>query len=120
MGKIPKETVEEILENLVAILEENEEAQIQTLAERLDMEVDELMELLQDISDMGLLSVRDDTVVPTSKGEKLGLKMVRKHRLLERFLYDVLGLRQENVHDEACKLEHALSDDAEKALCRFL
>lgn len=46
--------------------------------------------------------------------------MMRKHRLLERFLYDVLGIDKGSVHDQACKLEHPLSDEAEEALCRFL
>jgi DtxR family Mn-dependent transcriptional regulator len=56
----------------------------------------------------------------TDKGFKTAEKIARKHRLLERFLHDVLRIRKEKVHPEADELEHALSDDAEESLCRFL
>jgi DtxR family Mn-dependent transcriptional regulator len=56
----------------------------------------------------------------TRKGFRVAEKVTRKHRLLERFLHDVLRIREDKVHSEACKMEHALSDEAEESLCRFL
>jgi DtxR family Mn-dependent transcriptional regulator len=56
----------------------------------------------------------------TSDGRRIAEKMARKHRLLERFLHDVLKIDNKKVHKEACEMEHALSDDAEESLCRFL
>lgn len=56
----------------------------------------------------------------TSKGFQTAEKMARKHRLLERFLHDVLRIKKDKVHLEADEMEHALSDDAEESLCRFL
>jgi DtxR family Mn-dependent transcriptional regulator len=56
----------------------------------------------------------------TEKGKKEAQKIIRKHRLLETFLSDVLHIRKDKVHVEACKLEHALSDETEESLCRFL
>jgi DtxR family Mn-dependent transcriptional regulator len=56
----------------------------------------------------------------TANGIRIAEKMARKHRLLERFLHDVLKINNQKVHNEACEMEHALSDDAEEALCRFL
>jgi DtxR family Mn-dependent transcriptional regulator len=56
----------------------------------------------------------------TRKGFQVADKVTRKHRLLERFLHDVLRIRGDKVHSEACKMEHALSDEAEESLCRFL
>jgi DtxR family transcriptional regulator, Mn-dependent transcriptional regulator len=56
----------------------------------------------------------------TQKGFDLAEKMTRKHRLLERFLYDVLKIKKDRVHHEACQMEHALSDDAERAMCQTL
>jgi DtxR family Mn-dependent transcriptional regulator len=47
-------------------------------------------------------------------------KVKRRHRLLEVFLSDVLHINRENVHDEACKMEHTLSDETECALCKLL
>src|SRR4030042_4090600 len=56
----------------------------------------------------------------TNKGFQIAEKITRKHRLLERFLHDVLRIRKDKIHVEACEMEHALSDDAEESLCRFL
>lgn len=56
----------------------------------------------------------------TRKGESTGAKMTRKHRLLETFLISLLNVRKDKAHEEACELEHHLSDEAEEALCRIL
>jgi DtxR family Mn-dependent transcriptional regulator len=56
----------------------------------------------------------------TSDGRRIAEKTARKHRLLERFLHDVLKIDNVKVHKEACEMEHSLSDDAEESLCRFL
>jgi DtxR family Mn-dependent transcriptional regulator len=56
----------------------------------------------------------------TNKGFRIAERTTRKHRLLERFLHDVLRIGKDKVHVEACEMEHALSDDAEESLCRFL
>lgn len=59
-------------------------------------------------------------VTLTEEGYKIASNITRKHRLLERFLHDVLKIKKEKVHDQACEMEHVLSDDAERALCHLL
>jgi DtxR family Mn-dependent transcriptional regulator len=56
----------------------------------------------------------------TEKGFQEAQKIARKHRLLEKFLSDVLHIRNDQVHTQACEMEHTLSDEAEESLCRFL
>lgn len=56
----------------------------------------------------------------TAEGFQAAEKITRKHRLLERFLHDVLRIGKDRVHVQACEMEHSLSDDAEESLCRFL
>jgi DtxR family Mn-dependent transcriptional regulator len=56
----------------------------------------------------------------TANGRRIAENTVRKHRLLERFLHDVLKVNKNEVHDQACGMEHSLSDDAAESLCRFL
>ena len=114
------EIVEEIMENVMDIIEEGSEPTMEALADRIGISPGELGPSLDDIRASGYLRKRTVRIIPTKKGMLLGKKMVRKHRLLERFLHDVLGFNKERVHDEACRLEHGLSDEAENALCRFL
>jgi DtxR family Mn-dependent transcriptional regulator len=59
-------------------------------------------------------------VTLTRQGFEIAEKMTRKHRLLERFLHDVLKIGKEKVHQEACAMEHTLSDETERALCQTL
>ena len=54
------------------------------------------------------------------KGFEIAEKVTRKHRLLEKFLQDVLRIGKNRVHVQACRMEHALSDEAEESLCRLL
>lgn len=56
----------------------------------------------------------------TEKGLKEAQKITRKHRLLESFLSNVLHIGKDKVHQEACQMEHTLSDEAEESLCRLL
>jgi len=56
----------------------------------------------------------------TSEGEARALSVVRRHRLLETFLSQTLDLGSEQLHDEAERLEHALSDDLEKSIAEYL
>jgi DtxR family Mn-dependent transcriptional regulator len=78
-------------------------------------------EMLKKLSENGYLnysSYHGSTL--TGKGVKEAQKITRKHRLLERFLSDVLHIQKEEVHTQACEMEHTLSDEAEESLCRFL
>jgi len=56
----------------------------------------------------------------TKKGLREGRRMVRKHRLLEVFLHEKLGVDKRKVHREACRMEHSLSDETEGKLIVFL
>jgi len=55
-------------------------------------------------------------VVLTEAGEQVALEVIRHHRLLEQYLAETLGLSIDLVHDEADRLEHALSEELESAI----
>nr|NIO68554.1 metal-dependent transcriptional regulator [Anaerolineae bacterium] len=59
-------------------------------------------------------------VTLTAEGQTQALRVIRRHRLWERFLADVLGLPWDRVHEEACQLEHATSALVEEKLAQFL
>jgi DtxR family Mn-dependent transcriptional regulator len=56
----------------------------------------------------------------TSSGERVALEVIRHHRLLELYLAETLGLHVDDVHDEADRLEHALSEELEARIDRAL
>jgi DtxR family Mn-dependent transcriptional regulator len=56
----------------------------------------------------------------TPEGKARATRVMRKHRLAERLLIDVIGLDWEKVHDEACRWEHVISEDVERRLVELL
>jgi DtxR family transcriptional regulator, Mn-dependent transcriptional regulator len=56
----------------------------------------------------------------TAEGRMRATRVMRKHRLAERLLIDVIGLDWEKVHDEACRWEHVISEDVERRLVDLL
>jgi DtxR family Mn-dependent transcriptional regulator len=63
------------------------------------------------LAESGLVAYEPRTGVRlTRAGEQLALRVLRRHRLIELFLVEILGLDWSEVHDEAEELEHALSD----------
>lgn len=69
----------------------------------------------------GLLLVADDRRIElTEPGRLAAMRVMRKHRLAERLLTDVIGLELEYVHDEACRWEHVMSERVERKILQLL
>lgn len=70
---------------------------------------------------LGLVVVSDDRHLEfTEEGRLLAIRVMRKHRLAERLLADVIGLEWEYVHEEACRWEHVMSEQVERKLLSIL
>lgn len=69
----------------------------------------------------GLLTLSDDRQIQLSvQGRTLATRVMRKHRLAERLLVDVIGLEWEHVHEEACRWEHVMSERVERKILALL
>lgn len=91
------------------------------LAERMKVSPPTVADMLRRLAENGLAkSNRRDGVTLTKKGQEMAETLVRRHRLWERFLTDVLGLDWGAVHEEACRLEHAMSPQVEERLAQIL
>ncbi len=116
-----KEVVEQYLKTILSLGEGNGTVKTNEIAKTLGLAPASVTESLQKLSDEGYVKYRAYKGVRlTSRGRSVACEVSRKHRLLERFLTDVLGLESSKVHKQACAMEHSLSDEAEIALCRML
>jgi len=114
-------STEEYLEALYNLTQDNKTAGTSEISKRLKIAPASVTEMLKKLSEDGLVNYSPyQGVTLTEKGMKIAAKMTRKHRLLERFLHDILKIDNNKVHDEACEMEHALSDETERALCLTL
>lgn len=91
------------------------------IAERLEQSGPTVSQTVARMERDGLLHVRTDRSLDlTERGRKLATAVMRKHRLAERLLTDVLGLDIHKVHDEACRWEHVMSEEVEKRMVTVL
>jgi DtxR family Mn-dependent transcriptional regulator len=115
------DTTEEYLETILAIEEEGVPPLRARLVERLGLSAAAVSETVNRLVALGYTELRDDrTIRLTDKGRRLATTVVRRHRLAERLLTDVIGLEWEKVHREAARWEHAISADVEKKLVELL
>lgn len=89
------------------------------IAERLQVSRPAVSEMVRRLEAEGLI-VNDGSITLTDAGLRLAKQVVRRHRLAERFLTDVLKLSWAEAHHEAGKWEHVMSDNVESAMNRML
>jgi diguanylate cyclase (GGDEF)-like protein len=113
--------IEEYLETLYSITRNSGAASTIEISRRLNVAPASVTEMLKKLDEKGYIKYSPyQGAVLTKTGLKFGEKMTRKHRLMERFLYDILKLGKERVHAQACEMEHTLNDETERALCKIL
>ncbi|MDV2988621.1 MAG: metal-dependent transcriptional regulator [Dehalogenimonas sp.] len=96
---------------------------IKTLEEKTSIGADEFRgrQTLAQLIEHGLVvSAGDGSLSLTEKGLPEARSVVRRHRLAERLLYDVLGTRDRVMHDKACKFEHLLDKGLDENICVLL
>lgn len=115
------ENVEEYLECLWELTQDGTPARTSDIAKRMDVSPASVTEMMQRLDSQGYISYeRYKGATLTEKGLRIGEAIKRKHRLLERFLVDVLGIEKERSHEEACRLEHMLSDESERRISEMM
>ncbi len=122
-GHSPQEfhpPVEEYLETMLGLDEEGVPIIQARIAERLGRSAPSVSEMLERLVEDGYVTREGRRLTLTGRGRALAEKVVRKHRLAERLLVDVIGLEWHKVHREAGRWEHVISDDVEARLVELL
>jgi DtxR family Mn-dependent transcriptional regulator len=117
-----QKSTQDYLKAIYSLSKNNKEiANTKDISQKLDVTPASVTEMLKKLAEEDYIKYspyHGSTL--TEKGLKEAQKVTRKHRLLESFLSTVLRIGNDKVHQEACQMEHALSDEAEESLCRFL
>jgi len=112
--------LEEYLEAVYELQEEGTPVIQARLAERLGHAPPSVSEMIGRLRGDGFLDNEGRALRLTPKGRRRAESVVRKHRLAERLLTDVIGLEWHKTHLEACRWEHVISDDVEARLVVLL
>ena len=115
------DATEEYLETILEIEEEGIIPIRARLVERLGLSAAAVSEQVNRLVDQGYAELLDDRSLRlTGPGRELAVSIVRRHRLAERLLVDVIGLEWEKAHKEADRWEHAISAEVEEKLVALL
>ena len=90
------------------------------VADRLGVSRPSVSEMIKRMETDGLIVIHGTKISLTSDGDVLAERVVRRHRIAERFLTDVLGLSWANANHEAGKWEHIINQEVESAMNRVL
>jgi DtxR family Mn-dependent transcriptional regulator len=111
---------EEYCETIFELREDDVDVIQARIAERLEVSRPAVSEMIRRMEGHGLVDLEGNAIRLTSDGSALAESVVRRHRLAERFLTDILGLSWADAHQEAGKWEHVISDPVEEAMVRVL
>ncbi len=112
--------VEEYLETIQSLTEEGTTVIQARIAQRLGRSAPSVSEMLDRLSADGYIHRSGRTIALTEEGRVLADSVIRKHRLAERLLVDVIGLPWHKAHLEAGRWEHVISDEVEQRLVELL
>jgi DtxR family Mn-dependent transcriptional regulator len=111
--------IEDYLKTIYELTRSNQRATTNQIAERIGVTPASVTNMIQKLAetDPPLLDYRKHRGVQlTSEGERMALEIIRHHRLLEMFLHETLGYSWDEVHEEADRLEHVISEEMEERI----
>ena len=115
------DTTEMYLKAIYELEEEGLNPMRVRIAERLEHSGPTVSQTVARMERDGLLRVKDDRLLEfTDEGRLTAVEVMRKHRLAERLLLEVIGLPWEKIHDEACRWEHVMSEEVERKLVELV
>lgn len=115
--------VEDYLKTIYQIQSEEGRATTKEIADRLEVTPASVTGMLKKLAATKPPLVfyrKHQGVVLSPEGEQVALEILRHHRLLEQFLHQILGYEWEDVHDEADRLEHVISEEFEERIAEAM
>lgn len=115
------ESVQDYLKAIYSLRYENERATTNALAARLNVTAASVTGMLKKLAELKLVlyePYQGATLTPA--GEKIALEVIRHHRLIELYLTEAMGYSWDQVHAEADRLEHAISEEFEDRISTLL
>lgn len=115
------QAVEDYLKAIYTLESEGDKATTTKIAEALDVSSASATNMVKRLSEMGLVDYQSYKGASlTDSGRKIALEIIRHHRLLELYLLEVMGYSWDEVHEEAEKLEHHISERFEDKIAKLL
>src|SRR5829696_1972933 len=119
MEQVLSVSIQDYLKNIYELTENGEIASTNALAKRLKISAPSVTGMIQKLASATPALVeyqKHQGVTLTNEGKRAALEVIRHHRLLEAWLVQTLGYSWDEVHEEAERLEHVISEDFERRI----
>lgn len=123
MAELLTQSIQDYLKHIYELNEDGLSASTTDLARRLNVAPASVTGMLQKLAAARpalVIYKKHQGVTLTKAGERAALEVIRHHRLLETYLVNALGYAWDEVHEEACRLEHVISEDFETRIASAL
>ena len=121
MRRVLSQSIEDYLKSIYILNSEGEGASTTNIAHMLSVASASVTNMIKKLDEMGLVEyISYKGVKLTKAGEKIALEILRHHRLLELYLKEIMGYSWADVHEEAEKLEHHISEQFEDRIAEIL
>jgi DtxR family transcriptional regulator, Mn-dependent transcriptional regulator len=118
---MPTQPIQDYVKAIYELHEQEERVTTTALARRMDVSAPSATAMIKRLAELGLARHEPyQGVALEPSGERVALEMIRHHRLVEQFLAEVLGVPWDEVHDEAERWEHVLSEGVEDRIDEVL
>jgi DtxR family Mn-dependent transcriptional regulator len=113
-------SLEDYLETIYLLVQEQGFARVKDVARARDVKAASVSIALRRLAEMDLVRYeRREYIALTPEGEKAGRRVFSRHRLLTRFFQEVLSMEAKAASEQACAMEHSLTDEAMDGMARF-
>ncbi|RLF11220.1 MAG: metal-dependent transcriptional regulator [Thermoprotei archaeon] len=114
-------SLEDYLEAVYILQVEKGEARMKDLAARLNVKASSANEAVEKLAERNLVKhERYGTITLTKEGEDLAKRIYNRHRILLKFLHEVLGVELDTAEEDSCALEHSISEETLNKLVKFI
>jgi DtxR family Mn-dependent transcriptional regulator len=123
MAEVLTQSIQDYLKYIYELSADGVPASTNDLAARLGVAAGSVTGMIQRLAGATpplILYKKHQGVTLTPEGERAALEVIRHHRLLETYLVQALGYSWDEVHEEACRLEHVISEDLEARIANIL
>ena len=115
------ESIQDYLKTIFTLRMNSDRVTTNAIAASLDVAAASVTGMLKKLAGMNLVEYeRYQGVRLTPAGEKIALEVIRHHRLIELYLTEAMGYSWDRVHDEAERMEHAISEEFEERMAQLL
>lgn len=115
------QTMEDYLEVMYNLEQDKKIVRVKDIAKKMKVRMPTVTNMVKNLAESGLVNYEKyEYIELTDEGKKVGAEIYRRHKALKKFLVQVLGIDEKKAENEACMMEHAISEETLDRFVQFM